>query len=230
MAPTTDPKPQEGETPSNNGNPEQAPAHEPPALSPSSSSVGDNLAQTLQGMPLLSPPHVLPRSPRFGFSISRTAPATTGAELGDLPRNGNPISTLPSPHHWVTLFTASQEARDTIRPRPDHLQQRPSLVASWTRVGGYPYSSHTHSQLTTTPPIPKQNRGEQTASTLEANLTNLEGKLDEILASFGVSAADLDALDEQEAVERKSQGGGEKGGDGDGDGKGSSGEEGKKGV
>ncbi|KAK3300384.1 uncharacterized protein B0H64DRAFT_437554 [Chaetomium fimeti] len=50
-------------------------------------------------------------------------------------------------------------------------------------------------------------RGEQTASTLEANLTNLEGKLDEILASFGVSEADLDALDEQE----KSQSSGVKG-------------------
>ncbi|KAL2165162.1 hypothetical protein VTH06DRAFT_458 [Thermothelomyces fergusii] len=41
-------------------------------------------------------------------------------------------------------------------------------------------------------------RGEQTASSLEANLTSLENKLDEILAALGVSAADLDALDEQE--------------------------------
>ncbi|KAL2138593.1 hypothetical protein VTI28DRAFT_6521 [Corynascus sepedonium] len=41
-------------------------------------------------------------------------------------------------------------------------------------------------------------RGEQTASTLEANLTSLESKLDAILASFGISAADLDALDEHE--------------------------------
>ncbi|KAL2199256.1 hypothetical protein P885DRAFT_75671 [Corynascus similis CBS 632.67] len=38
----------------------------------------------------------------------------------------------------------------------------------------------------------------QTASTLEANLTSLESKLDAILASFGISAADLDALDEHE--------------------------------
>ncbi|KAK4251897.1 hypothetical protein C7999DRAFT_27580 [Corynascus novoguineensis] len=39
----------------------------------------------------------------------------------------------------------------------------------------------------------------QTASTLEANLTSLENKLDAILASFGISEADLDALDEQES-------------------------------
>lgn len=45
MAPITDPKPQEGQNPSNNGNPEP---QEPPALSPSSSSVGDNLAQVSQ--------------------------------------------------------------------------------------------------------------------------------------------------------------------------------------
>ncbi|EAQ93282.1 predicted protein [Chaetomium globosum CBS 148.51] len=217
MAPITDPKPQEGQNPSNNGNPEP---QEPPALSPSSSSVGDNLAQALKDLARYAASlstHVLPRSPRFGFSSSRTAPAaTTGAHLAILPRN-NTLSTLPSPHHWVTL-TASQEARDTTRTRPDHLQRAPLLVASWTRVGGYPYS--TASQLTTTPPITKQNRGEQAASTLEANLTNLEGKLDEILASFGVSAADLDALDEQEAAQKKKsegqecgkKGKGEKGG------------------
>lgn len=38
----------------------------------------------------------------------------------------------------------------------------------------------------------QNNRGEQTASALEANLTNLESRLDEILASFGMSADDLD--------------------------------------
>jgi ElaB/YqjD/DUF883 family membrane-anchored ribosome-binding protein len=48
-------------------------------------------------------------------------------------------------------------------------------------------------------------RGEQTASTLEANLTSLESKLDEILASFGVSAEELDALDEQEEEKKKSK-------------------------
>ncbi|AEO53512.1 hypothetical protein MYCTH_2294938 [Thermothelomyces thermophilus ATCC 42464] len=48
-------------------------------------------------------------------------------------------------------------------------------------------------------------RGEQTASTLEANLTSLENKLDEILAALGVSAADLDALDEQEKEPRAGQ-------------------------
>ncbi|KAL2180384.1 uncharacterized protein P884DRAFT_289793 [Thermothelomyces heterothallicus CBS 202.75] len=48
-------------------------------------------------------------------------------------------------------------------------------------------------------------RGEQTASTLEANLTSLENKLDEILAALGVSAADLDALGEQEKEPRAGQ-------------------------
>ncbi|KAL2154819.1 hypothetical protein VTH82DRAFT_3495 [Thermothelomyces myriococcoides] len=50
-------------------------------------------------------------------------------------------------------------------------------------------------------------RGEQTASSLEANLTSLENKLDEILAALGVSAADLEALDEQEKGPRGSQSG-----------------------
>ncbi|KAH6853771.1 hypothetical protein B0I37DRAFT_400881 [Chaetomium sp. MPI-CAGE-AT-0009] len=104
MAPTTAPKSQQGENPSGSGKNEQSPAHEPPALSPSSSSVGDNLAQALKDLA----------------------------------------------------------------------------------------------------------KGEQTASTLEANLTNLEGKLDEILASFGVSAADLDALDEKEKSQKGSATGGDK--------------------
>lgn len=130
MAPTTGPKPQQGENRENlsdNGKPQEPPAHEPPAPSPSSSSVGDNLAQALKDLA----------------------------------------------------------------------------------------------------------RGEQTASTLEANLTNLEGKLDEILASFGVSAADLDALDEQEAASsssssssQKGQKGAAKGGDGKGP---TTGEDNKKG-
>jgi hypothetical protein len=47
------------------------------------------------------------------------------------------------------------------------------------------YPVLTHKQTT---------RGEQTASALESNLSNLESKLDDILASFGISAADLDAL------------------------------------
>lgn len=34
------------------------------------------------------------------------------------------------------------------------------------------------------------NRGEQAATALEANLANLESKLDHILASFGVSVED----------------------------------------
>lgn len=50
-------------------------------------------------------------------------------------------------------------------------------------------------------------RGEQTASSLEANLTSLENKLDEILAALGVSAADLEALDEQEKGPRGNQSG-----------------------
>ncbi|KAH6634421.1 hypothetical protein B0J18DRAFT_19150 [Chaetomium sp. MPI-SDFR-AT-0129] len=41
-------------------------------------------------------------------------------------------------------------------------------------------------------------RGEQTANTLEANLTSLESKLDQILASFGISPEELDGLDEKE--------------------------------
>lgn len=46
-------------------------------------------------------------------------------------------------------------------------------------------------------------RGEQTASALEANLSNLESKLDAILASLGVSAEDLDALDEQQGEQKE---------------------------
>ncbi|KAK4034095.1 hypothetical protein C8A01DRAFT_39431 [Parachaetomium inaequale] len=123
MAPTTAPKAQQGHDASRNGNTEP-PSHEPPAPSPSSSSVGDNLAQALRDLA----------------------------------------------------------------------------------------------------------RGEQTASTLEANLTSLESKLDEILASFGVSAEDLDALDEQEEKKKKTRKDGK-----DGEGKGaaaaaaSEASEGKKG-
>ena len=36
----------------------------------------------------------------------------------------------------------------------------------------------------------KPNRGEQTATALETNLSSLESKLDELLASFGVLADD----------------------------------------
>jgi hypothetical protein len=65
-------------------------------------------------------------------------------------------------------------------------------------------------------------RGEQTASTLEANLTSLESKLDAILASLGVSAADLDALDREDEQQQQK--------DSSGDGKGAGeGGEGKKG-
>ncbi|GAB1310425.1 hypothetical protein MFIFM68171_00635 [Madurella fahalii] len=41
-------------------------------------------------------------------------------------------------------------------------------------------------------------RGEQTATTLEANLTDLEGKLDAILASLGVSTDDEGPAPEQD--------------------------------
>ncbi|KAL2016415.1 hypothetical protein VTK56DRAFT_3536 [Thermocarpiscus australiensis] len=46
-------------------------------------------------------------------------------------------------------------------------------------------------------------RGEQTATALEANLTSLESKLDEILATFGVSAEDEESSDAQHDVHRK---------------------------
>jgi hypothetical protein len=56
----------------------------------------------------------------------------------------------------------------------------------------------------------QNNRGEQTASALEANLTNLESKLDEILASFGMSAEDLDdPAAEQEASKSDGDGKGD---------------------
>lgn len=59
MAPTTGPKPQQGENRENlsdNGKPQEPPAHEPPAPSPSSSSVGDNLAQVRKPSPGTYPP------------------------------------------------------------------------------------------------------------------------------------------------------------------------------
>ncbi|KAG7293039.1 hypothetical protein NEMBOFW57_003084 [Staphylotrichum longicolle] len=61
----------------------------------------------------------------------------------------------------------------------------------------------------------QQQQGEQTASALEANLSNLESKLDEILASFGVTAAELDALEEEEKQGQKTGGAdGDRAGDG----------------
>ncbi|KAK4168529.1 hypothetical protein QBC43DRAFT_309023 [Cladorrhinum sp. PSN259] len=44
-------------------------------------------------------------------------------------------------------------------------------------------------------------RGEQTATALEANLTSLESKLDELLASFGILPEDGD--EEHEADQKK---------------------------
>ncbi|KAK4105494.1 hypothetical protein N658DRAFT_503627 [Parathielavia hyrcaniae] len=46
-------------------------------------------------------------------------------------------------------------------------------------------------------------RGEQTASTLEANLSNLESKLDEILASLGPSSQDADGPDEENGQQQQ---------------------------
>ncbi|KAK4238663.1 hypothetical protein C8A03DRAFT_33314 [Achaetomium macrosporum] len=47
-------------------------------------------------------------------------------------------------------------------------------------------------------------RGEQTASTLEANLSSLESKVDAILASLGVSTEELDAVaDGQDETQKK---------------------------
>lgn len=43
-----------------------------------------------------------------------------------------------------------------------------------------------------------KSRGESAASALEANLTSLENKLDDILASLGIEAGDLDEEEEEE--------------------------------
>jgi len=73
-------------------------------------------------------------------------------------------------------------------------------------------------KLTVCANVNKNNRGEQTASALEANLDDLDRKLDAILASLGMSAADLDQLDEQEGQQEGGDDGkGDKGGSGKGD-------------
>ncbi|KAK4128788.1 hypothetical protein N657DRAFT_676531 [Parathielavia appendiculata] len=54
-------------------------------------------------------------------------------------------------------------------------------------------------------------RGEQTANTLEANLNNLESKLDELLASFGASSQDMDAIDGEDKQQQKRRSENEKG-------------------
>ncbi|KAJ4297167.1 hypothetical protein N0V88_004085 [Collariella sp. IMI 366227] len=56
------------------------------------------------------------------------------------------------------------------------------------------------------PPDP---RGEQTAAAMESNLSSLENKLDQILASLGVTMEELDEMEEQE--EQKEDGAGKSG-------------------
>ena len=47
------------------------------------------------------------------------------------------------------------------------------------------------------PPLIVLNRGEQTATALEASLSSLESKLDDILASFGVLPDEEEAVNEE---------------------------------
>lgn len=52
----------------------------------------------------------------------------------------------------------------------------------------------------------KTNRGEQTATALENDLTKLESKLDEILASLGVNIDDLEEGEDSTNADKKSNG------------------------
>lgn len=137
-----------------------------------------------------------------------------------LPASGFRPPLPPTTYPRIQTRYRHTSTHSSIHPRFIHTRIHIHIHSYKQTYTQTPHTPQTASQLTTTPPITKQNRGEQAASTLEANLTNLEGKLDEILASFGVSAADLDALDEQEAAQKKKgegqecgkKGKGEKGG------------------
>ena len=54
------------------------------------------------------------------------------------------------------------------------------------------------------------NRGEQAAAALEANLTSLESKLDELLASFDVPADEESVQQPNDTHEKRSSAGKEK--------------------